>query len=128
VKRKKLTSIKALKMKAWQALSRYVRKRDKRCQTCPVGGADHCGHYQRNSERSQSLGGNELWFDERNFLAQCAGCNLFANGRPVQAALEIQKRYGLNILQELNKLYLKPRKWTREEVDNIRQKYEGVVE
>lgn len=115
------------KKRAWHALSVFVRLRDKHCQTCPTGQAEHCGHYQRNSERSKQLGGNELWFDERNFLGQCAGCNLFANGRPVQAALVLQKKYGKDILQKLNKLYLTPKKFTLEEILAIAEHYEGLL-
>lgn len=124
---KKLRKPKAVKMEAWMALSRYVRARDKHCQTCPTGSADHCGHYQRNSERSQQLGGNVLWFDERNFLAQCAGCNLFANGRPVEAALALRKRYGEEILETINRLYRTPKKFSREEIEAITKHYELLL-
>jgi len=121
-----MISIKGLKTKAWKALSIYIRKRDKRCVTC---GSPHsledldCGHYQRNSERNGLLGGNELWFREENFGAQCTGCNRFRNGQPVEMALFLRKTWGDNILENINEWYRVPKKWTREEVEDVEKYY-----
>jgi hypothetical protein len=119
----RLTSIKALKKKAWQAISRFVRARDKRCVTCPNGLAEDAGHFIHNSERSQSLGGNALWYDARGINGQCTGCNRFRSGNLVQYALYLEGKYGPGIIQELNTLYRTHKKWTRDEIEAITVKY-----
>ncbi len=119
----RLRSLKALKTEAWTCIARFVRKRDQRCVTCEDGLAEHCGHYRHNTERNASLGGNALWYDLRNLNGQCAGCNTFRAGRPQEYALFLEKKYGKSILQELNKLWLTPKKWSRIEIEQIIEKY-----
>lgn len=119
-----MKSIKTLKRKAWETISRYVRKRDGyKCISCGNAG-NECGHYQRNSERNQLLGGNELWYDLRNLNCQCTRCNKWLSGNLNQYAIYLEKKYGKGILQELNKLYLTPKKWAKEELENLIKKYE----
>lgn len=123
-KRTKLTSLKVLKRKAWQAIAAYIRRRDPFCVTCGNPTTD-CGHYRHNSERSQALGGNALWYDERNLNGQCTRCNCFQSGALDRYALFLEEKHGKGILQELNKLYLTPKKWTREEIEKLTRYYEG---
>lgn len=124
---KKLTPLKTLKRKAWQAISQYIRKRDPWCVTCLMEGkqkpSEDCGHFIPNSERKQDLGGNELWYDERNLNGQCVKCNNYKSGNLAPYALYLEKKYGAGILQELHKLYQKPKKWTRNEIEEIIRKY-----
>lgn len=116
-------SIKGLKRKSWIAISGFVRRKDKyRCITCGESG-NECGHYQRNSERNQLLGGNLLWYDLRNLNCQCSRCNKYLSGNLNKYAIYLEKKYGKGILQELNKLYFTPKKWTREELEQIIKKY-----
>lgn len=106
-------------MRLWTLVSLYVRKRDGyRCVTCGAFGVSmDCGHYRHNSERNASLGGNELWWDLRNLNCQCAFyCNRHRSGNLASYALYLEKKYGAGILQELNRLHMKAKKWTREEV------------
>ena len=72
------------------------------------------GHYKHNSERSASLGSNALWFDARNVNGQCGVCNRWKPGNLAAYAHFLEKKHGPELLQELNKLYQTPRKWTRE--------------
>jgi hypothetical protein len=111
-------------MTTWQAMSRFVRARDKRCVTCPNGVAEHAGHYRHNSERSQSLGGNALWFDLRNINGQCSACNTYRSGNLNAYAIYLEEKHGPGILQELNNLWLTPKKWTREELMEKRTFFE----
>jgi len=114
--------IKTLKRKAWEATSKFVRERDKyKCVTCGRKG-NHCGHYQRNSERKADLGGNELWYDLRNLNCQCVVCNNYESGNLANYALFLERKHGKGVLQELNKLYNKPKKWTPEELEEIIKK------
>ncbi len=43
-----------------------------------------------------------LRFDERNVHPQCTACNRFRHGNMAQYALELQKKYGPDILEELD--------------------------
>ena len=124
---RKLQSLKALKMTTWQAMSRFVRARDKLCVTCS-GPGEHAGHYRHNSERSQSLGGNALWFDLRNINAQCNACNNYRSGNLNEYAIFLEKKHGPGILQELNTLWLTPKKWTRAEIEEKRRQFTEAYE
>ena len=42
-------------------------------------------------------------YDEQNCNVQCIGCNMFKNGNMDEYALYLLKKYGENILVELNK-------------------------
>lgn len=42
-------------------------------------------------------------YDEQNCNVQCIGCNMFKNGNMDEYALYLIKKYGENILVELNK-------------------------
>jgi 5-methylcytosine-specific restriction endonuclease McrA len=113
-------SLKGLKTKAWEAVSRYVRQRDKGvCQTC--GKVDdwrnqQAGHYRHNTERNQLLGGNRLWYDLRNLNCQCPQCNKWKNGNLNAYAIFLERKYGHGILEELDFLYRTPKKFSREEL------------
>ncbi|HEX3861279.1 MAG TPA: recombination protein NinG [Stellaceae bacterium] len=109
------TTPKTAKRRAWQAMSKYIRARDPYCVTCPNPTTD-AGHFQYNTERNQQLGGNLLWFDERNINGQCAKCNRFAAGMLVPYNLYLQKKYGPTVTQELYDLWRTPKKWTLEEI------------
>jgi hypothetical protein len=119
---KKLRSIAAVKRDAWQAVSIYVRTRDKACITCG-GSPDHAGHFQYNTERNKSLGGNALWYDVRNFHAQCVGCNNYKSGNLVPYTIFMEKEYGVGIVQELYQLWRSSRKWTRSEIEEVTREY-----
>jgi len=124
-------SIKGQKDKTWKALSRYIRLRDKHCVTCyaphPFEDLD-CGHYQRNSERNKLLGGNELWFDEINFGAQCTACNRFRNGQPVQMALFLTQKWGAKILKTIQKKFTTPKKWEMWELQELEDHYNKLAD
>lgn len=122
---RRLRSIKALKKEAWTVFARYIRKRDKKCVTCG-GPADHAGHFQRNSERKADLGGNELWYDPRNVNAQCMPCNHFKSGNLVAYAIYLQGLYGPDIATNLYKLWLRPKKWTRSEIESVITLYKAL--
>jgi len=119
---KKLRSLKALKTEAWQVFSRYIRNRDPRCVTCG-GNNDHAGHYRHNTERNSQLGGNALWWNEKNVHSQCIGCNTYREGNLTAYALYLEDVYGKGILQEIDRLYRTVRKYSREDVQAIIDKY-----
>jgi 5-methylcytosine-specific restriction endonuclease McrA len=117
------TPIKSLKKKAWETISKFVRARDKNiCVTCGRMG-NECGHYRHNSERNALLGGNMLWWNLKNLNCQCGYCNRWMSGNLDKYALYLENKYGQGILQEIQKEYNTPKKWTREKVEEIIEKY-----
>lgn len=104
------------------AISKFVRKAEPRCVTCG-GSNDHAGHYQFNSERNAQLGGNALWYDIRNIHSQCVGCNNYKSGNLIPYTIFMEKRYGRGIVQEIRRLWQTPKKWHREEIEAITEKY-----
>lgn len=115
-------SIKGLKGKVWHAISLHVRKRDPYCVTC-YAKTTEAGHFIHNTDKpTQSLGGNMLWYDLRNINGQCATCNRWKSGRLDRYAEYLESKYGHGILQELRKLYITPKKWTRQELEEMLKK------
>lgn len=117
-------SIKGAKTKAWKAISLYVRNRDRTCVTCSKSPATQAGHYKHNSDKpNKQLGGNALWYDERNLGGQCTRCNCYNSGELDAFALFLEERYGAGILQDLQRLFITPKKWTIEELLEIEKEY-----
>lgn len=116
------------KKRAWQAFALYIRKRDLRCVTCG-GATTEAGHFFHTSDKAsvKTLGGNEIWYDERNVNGQCGHCNRWKSGNQVQYALFLEEKYGMGILQTLRDLFNTPRKWTLEEVLAIEEQYKSLV-
>lgn len=94
------------KHKAWAVFSKYIRQRDAdengmaaciSCGTVKHYSEGDCGHY---IPKSVSLA---LRFDERNNNFQCVGCNQFRHGNLTQYALALKRKYGENILEELDR-------------------------
>ena len=85
------------KNRAWNAFSKYIRSRDKRCVTCGSASYLQAGHF---------IGGRHLslLFDERNTHAQCYGCNVGKKGNMVEYYEFMVKKYGIKIIEELKEL------------------------
>ncbi len=121
----KANRIKTLKTKLWAAFSRYIRKSYANqygmVHTCDgeykPWQETHCGHLINNSERSQSAGGNALWYDERNFAPQTSNGNYFnANDSAKKYMLWAVKKYGAEAVDEMFRLKFQVRKFTEEEL------------
>ena len=118
-------SISQLRKKLDIVFSIWVRNRDADwrgdvvCITCsrtfPWKEVD-AGHYI--SRRHPST----RWH-EKNVHAQCKGCNRYRGGAPDEYALALQRKYGENILQELNREKNKDKKWKIQELRNMITKY-----
>lgn len=93
-----------LKKELWKLFSEYVRRTDairenNICFTCGVlrpWKMLHAGHYIRASA------GLSTYFDEQNVHPQCYACNIWRDGNSDEYALRLQRKYGENILNELN--------------------------
>jgi hypothetical protein len=97
----KKVSVSKLKKKADLLFSNFIRKRDKgKCFTCGcVKEWKHqqCGHYVSRSCLP-------LRYDERNCHCQCVGCNIFKKGNMDVYALKLMKKYGEDILYDLDEI------------------------
>ena len=96
----KVPSLAAMKKKAWDVFSKFIRQRDKGiCISC--GKPDDwkntdAGHY------IPKTAGLSIYFDERNVNCQCTGCNRFRHGNLSAYAIALRKKYGPDILEELD--------------------------
>lgn len=132
----KKRSAKTIKDSLWKYFSKYIRSKDAdfsgyvSCITCgctQLWQEMHCGHFLRNSERNQQLGGNALWYDERNFGPQCLKCNNYGGGEQAKFTIRQEAKYGFGILQELEGLRLTPYMWTREELEEKEKYYKSKI-
>jgi len=94
---KKERSLSWFKKKADKVFSEYIRQRDKGvCFTCGNKKRwqdQQCGHYISRQY-------NELRYDERNANAQCKYCNIFKKGNLDEYAIQLIRKFGINILEE----------------------------
>jgi len=118
----KLPPLPRLKKKLWKIFSEYIRRRDAdengmvKCFTCPKimhWKESQAGHY---IPQSIAL---SLVFHEKNVHAQCAGDNLYKRGNLTVYAIELQKRYGPGILEELQSMRQENFRYTRVDYDEM---------
>lgn len=103
--------------KAWKLTSEYVRRKaNGRCYTCErvfefseLNG----GHFR---EKIGNAGG---YFDLRNIKPQCYRCNRVRHGEKEIYATKLVKEYGATVLEDLRRICLFPKQWTRYELDEI---------
>lgn len=108
-------SLKNLRKKAWRTISKYVRNRDKRCVTC-TNKSSQAGHFIHK---------DCLDFDERNINGQCKVCNLYLDGNMIAYNVYMLKKHGQEVMDELRVLGNKTKKFTRNELEEIIEKYGG---
>ena len=124
--RAKVKGIKQLKRDAWDAFSRMIRQRYADPQTgevqCVTCGAVknwtevHAGHFLDGRR-------NAVLFDERNVHPQCVKCNMFNGGAKVAYYDFMRAKYGQEVIDELKVLDKTDRKFTREELIDMKNKY-----
>ncbi len=110
----------------WKFFSLYIRQRDKGvCISC--GKTDDwrntdAGHY------IPKTAGLSIYFDEQNVNCQCVGCNRFRHGNLSQYAIALRKKYGPDILEELDKRRATAKVFTIDEYRNLIDHYKKLVE
>lgn len=110
-----------LKKQLWQVFSEYIRQRDSGvCISC--GKKDFwrkmdAGHY------IPKTAGLSLYFDERNVNCQCTHCNRWLHGNLSRYAVELRKKYGENILEELDTKRHQTKIITYEEYKELIERY-----
>jgi len=114
---------------AQREFNAFVRERDRvrPCICCgqplgdgEVGGAYDCGHYRSTGSAPH------LRFDERNAHAQRKQCNRWGAGRAVDYRIGLVARLGLAAVEALE-ADNSVRKWSREELIEIRDRYKARV-
>lgn len=119
-KKKKLISLKRLKLQADRTFSLWIRNRDKHiCYTCGkwlTPKESQNGHYVSRNYLA-------LRYDERNCHCQGVECNVFKSGNLPIYALKLESQYGQGILQELESLKLNNVKDTRIFLNGIIKQY-----
>ncbi len=118
---KKEKSLKTLKKEADKIYSEYIRKKysDKMgivsCFTCDIKKPwkeQQNGHYISRNILSTR-------FCDLNCHVQCVACNVFKRGNLTVYAIRLQRRYGTDILEKLNKLRNEKVKYTKENYKDI---------
>ncbi|WP_425905708.1 recombination protein NinG [Nitrobacter sp. TKz-YC02] len=86
------------------------------------------GHYKHTSDKvNQTLGGNMVWWDERNLNGQCGRCNRHNSGELDLYGLYLEQKFGHGICQELDRQFRIPKKWSREEAAEVEAKYTALL-
>lgn len=107
-----------------KVFSLYIRKRDANgdyftCITCneiKLFSKADAGHYV-------SRGYKSLRFDERNVHAQCTKCNRFLSGNMDEYTIFMIRRYGVDVLEELNRLKYTVKQFTSQELQDMIDHY-----
>lgn len=110
--------------------NKWVRTRDEAdpCISCgkPPGDLTQM-HAGRDAGHYRSTGAAaHLRFHEDNCHAQCVRCNQWGSGMVVDYRIGLIKKIGLDRVEALE-ADNEPRKWTREELREIRAKYQTLT-
>lgn len=126
-KKPKKKKISTVDKKLWKTFSEYIRRRDSvngicKCITCDttLPWKDmHAGHFISRRYKA-------IKYDERNVHAQCCGCNTFKNGEPEEYFIEMEKRYGRDVIDELiqkkREVCKYPYSWYEEKLEEFKEK------
>lgn len=114
------------KGKAWEAIKKYVRAKEKDCYTCTAknlsGINAQAGHFLPVAIVGSN---NTLSWDERQIHLQCSRCNGVGQGQQVAYRLKLVAEFGESIVQELEK-----RRWKVDPIKNwkeIIERYENLL-
>ncbi len=129
---KKRRSISSARSATLRVFSRYIRLRD--ClgttDSLEYGECVSCGRSLPFDELDAGhfipkKSGN--YFSERGVNAQCRSCNRFHSGRQLDYRREIIRRYGEGVDLELEEEARQSKKFTVQELDDLRKHYEDEV-
>jgi len=130
-KKKKKLKISTLKRKLDNNFSQYIRLRDclknilyLKCISCGkmIYWKDaHCGHFVNRVNMS-------LRYSEKNCNAQCPKCNTFDEGNVAGYVLGLQRKYGINIVEQLYHTKNKFKKYAAYEYEALIEHYKKEVD
>ena len=122
--RESLKSIARLIQESRVPFQKWIRLRDANepCISCGTVTAKiwHAGHYKK----AELFTG--LIFNETNVNKQCERCNTFLGGNDSDYRVGLEKKYGEKIVKQLEESadFLRQYKFTREELKEIKSKYQ----
>jgi len=124
--RKQKNSLGSLKVNVRTICHNYIKLRDKYkpCISCgqPWHKDFQAGHFYKAELYST------LKYDENNIHGQCAGCNIRKEGNLSPYAVNLPKRIGIELYDELNKKASLEKqtnfKWNRQTLSEIRKYYQ----
>lgn len=123
-RKEKLKTLADYKREAQSAVNAFVRQRDlgKPCISCGRHhkGEIHAGHYLSRGAHP------ELALDPRNIHSQCAPCNTYLSGNQINYRKGLIAREGIELVEWLEGPH-EPKKWTREELTEIRDHYRKAL-
>ncbi len=130
---KKRRSISSAKAACWKVFSRWIRLRDcLRTTGSPYYG--ECITCDATLEFDQLQAGhfipgrhNANLFSERGVHSQCRACNILRHGMPLEYRRQVIKLYGTGADEELEAEARQIRKFTVQELDDLRQHYENEI-
>jgi len=108
---------------AQQVFNAYIRKRDqgKNCISCQKPcKKENAGHY---------FNSNNHWnvrFNELNVHLQCEACNTYLSGNLIEYGINLEKLIGADEFIILREEAYKTRKFTRDELKEIIEKYKKL--
>jgi len=109
---------------AQQVFNAYIRKRDqgKNCISCqkPIKGVVNASHYYNS---------NNHWnvrFNELNVHSSCYRCNCELSGNLIEYGINLEKLIGADEFIILREEAYKTRKFTRDELKEIIEKYKKL--
>ena len=118
IREKRESSLPVLRKKAQTAVNRWIRERDEHlgCISCN-GRVEAAGHFW-----SQGASG-ALRYHPDNINGQCTSCNNFKSGNLLEYRLALVEKIGEESVAWLDKHRTDTKKWTREELQEIIERY-----
>jgi len=128
-KMKQTTNAKIKKL-LWKKFSEYIRQRDSIngygvCISC---GKQDYWRYMDAGHYIPKTAGLNLYFDEKNVHCQCTYCNRWMHGNLSKYALALIKKYGKDILKELDKKRYTTKKISIPEYQKLIEEYKVKID
>lgn len=111
------------------ACNKYARLRD--CFGDTGTGCISCGQWTPYEKLDGGhfipTTSSDIRFDERNVNAQCQRCNRFLHGNPRHYYKGMLRKFGQDVVDDLESREFVSKKWTREELLAIRKYYNDKI-
>lgn len=131
---RKRRSISSAKAATWKVFSRYIRLRDCLYSTGSLEYGE-CFTCDATLEFNQLQAGhfipgrhNANLFSEKGVHSQCRACNILRHGMPLEYRRQVIELYGTGADEELEQEARETKKFTVQELDDLRYYYENQIE
>lgn len=118
----KTRTLSSAKKATWKVFSEYIRRRDGGvCFTC--GKKDH----YKNQNAGHFIHKDCLDYNEININCQCVHCNKYLSGNLGIYAIKLIDKYGKKKIKDLEKEGHQVRKFTIQELDDLKAFYKERI-